>query len=272
MSAPQLHTTYIICATPRSGSHLLAEALQVTGLAGKPDEYFITNKKGQLQNVQGNIAELYGKKSLEQFRELVLSLGSTPNGVFGIILQWDYVHHIFRNFRSLPQYANLNDKALLDALFDQPKFIWLQRQNKARQAISSIKAERTGIWKMQKDSANQRQTKPEMHYDYFLIDQNVKRFENAEQAWASFFQTNKIEPLVVVYEDLAQNFEQTSLALLDFLNISRPSTIQFKERKLKKQADTLNEEWTKKYLQQKNSLRHRLFRLLRNLRFKFLPS
>ena len=32
--------SYLICATPRSGSSLLCEALRNTGLAGKPDEYF----------------------------------------------------------------------------------------------------------------------------------------------------------------------------------------------------------------------------------------
>lgn len=272
MSTPQLHTTYIVCATPRSGSHLLAEAFQVSGMAGKPDEYFITNKQGQLQNEQGNIAEIYGKKTLEAFHELVLSLGSTPNGVFGIIIQWDYLHHILRNFRSLPQYANLDDKALLDELFDKPKFIWLQRRNKIRQAISWIKARQTGVWKVQAEKSNNPQQKPELRYDYFLIEQNIKRFENAEKGWATFFQTNQIDPLVVVYEELAQNFEQTALNLLDFLNLERPENMQFKERKLKKQADTLNEVWTQKFLQQRKSVTHRLFRLARHLRFKLLPS
>jgi trehalose 2-sulfotransferase len=32
--------SYLICATPRSGSSLLCEALRNTGLAGNPDEYF----------------------------------------------------------------------------------------------------------------------------------------------------------------------------------------------------------------------------------------
>ena len=32
--------SYLICATPRSGSSLLCEALRNNGLAGNPDEYF----------------------------------------------------------------------------------------------------------------------------------------------------------------------------------------------------------------------------------------
>src|SRR5687767_6906049 len=31
---------YLVCATPRSGSTLLCEALKATGVAGRPGEYF----------------------------------------------------------------------------------------------------------------------------------------------------------------------------------------------------------------------------------------
>ena len=36
----QILTSYLICATQRSGSYLLCEALKNTGIAGKPEEYF----------------------------------------------------------------------------------------------------------------------------------------------------------------------------------------------------------------------------------------
>src|SRR5436190_15977397 len=38
------HCSYLICATPRSGSTLLCEALTNTGVAGFPKEYFETLK------------------------------------------------------------------------------------------------------------------------------------------------------------------------------------------------------------------------------------
>lgn len=34
------HRSYLICATPRCGGYLLFEALENTGLAGNPGEYF----------------------------------------------------------------------------------------------------------------------------------------------------------------------------------------------------------------------------------------
>jgi len=35
-----VNISYLICPTPRSGSTLLCEPLEGTGIAGRPDEYF----------------------------------------------------------------------------------------------------------------------------------------------------------------------------------------------------------------------------------------
>ena len=32
--------SYLVCATPRSGSTLVCQALKATGVAGNPEEYF----------------------------------------------------------------------------------------------------------------------------------------------------------------------------------------------------------------------------------------
>jgi trehalose 2-sulfotransferase len=32
--------SYLVCATPRSGSTLVCQALKGTGVAGRPEEYF----------------------------------------------------------------------------------------------------------------------------------------------------------------------------------------------------------------------------------------
>jgi len=39
------HISYLICATHRTGSTLLCEALTNTGLAGHPDEFFWTDNE-----------------------------------------------------------------------------------------------------------------------------------------------------------------------------------------------------------------------------------
>lgn len=37
---PAIRRSYLICATPRSGTNLLCEVLRATGIAGQPDDYF----------------------------------------------------------------------------------------------------------------------------------------------------------------------------------------------------------------------------------------
>ena len=39
--------SYLICATPRSGSFLLCEAMRNTGVAGSPDEYFYADEESR---------------------------------------------------------------------------------------------------------------------------------------------------------------------------------------------------------------------------------
>ena len=270
MTAP--NKSYIICATPRCGSHLLAEALQTTGIAGKPDEYFLPNKHGQLQNEAGVIAERFGEKSLEEFRQLVLELGSSSNNVFGIILHGTYLQSIINNFQNMPHYQTLNTADLFAEIFHNPKYIWIQRRDKVRQAISWLKASETGIWSQFKGAEIGLKLNKEPQYDYYIIDQYYKFFIELEKTWADFFETYQIEPFVVVYEELVEKYEQTQFELLDFLDISYDNKLVFSERMLQRQSTNSNHEWAQKYRQQKASSIHRFIRFLRYLRFKLLPD
>jgi LPS sulfotransferase NodH len=48
------HISYVICAVQRSGSFLLCEALENTGLAGNPEEYFLNVEMKQCANLCTN--------------------------------------------------------------------------------------------------------------------------------------------------------------------------------------------------------------------------
>lgn len=243
--------TYVICATPRSGSHLLAEALQNTGLAGAPDEYLLCDDDGRLQNEQDLIAERYGKMTLDEFRDLVLKLGSTPNGVCGVIIMWHYLPDILRNFRQLPQYQGLKDPELMNALLVNPKYILLIRRDRVSQAVSWARALQTGIWSQPKGITVVPKQEPRFYFR--LIDRSYERVLASEAGWAHFFKMYGVEPFQVVYEDLVEAYEQTALSVLDYLGIPYPDSLAFGERRLQKQADGLNDEWTERYTRIKHS-------------------
>ena len=69
-------TCYFICATPRSGSWLLANGIRATGIAGAPEEYF------DERNYSYWRAELDITDSSEFYQKIRIA-GTTSNGVFG---------------------------------------------------------------------------------------------------------------------------------------------------------------------------------------------
>lgn len=56
----------------------------------------------------------------------------------------------------------------------------------------------------------------------------------------------------MVYEELVDAYEETGLRILDFLDVSYPDNLVYgKDRKMKKQATKMNEEWAQKYQEMK---------------------
>ena len=112
----------MICATPRSGSTLLCEALRNTGLAGNPDEYFHVDRW----------SEKWGTSSEKDYLEKVLEHAKGDNGVWGIKVMRLY----WQNFTNLLQRAigteDLSDIELLNACFPNLHFIWMTRRDKVR--------------------------------------------------------------------------------------------------------------------------------------------
>src|SRR6266576_2724987 len=113
---------YLVCATPRSGSTLLCEGLEATGVAGRPREYFEELKETGVPRRpreyfwglrSPDVLRLVPQDSQldrrseqrpswdrdDYARHLAASLeqGTTPNGVFGAKLMWSY----FRDFIEL---------------------------------------------------------------------------------------------------------------------------------------------------------------------------
>jgi LPS sulfotransferase NodH len=72
-----------------------------------------------------------------------------------------------------------------------------------------------------------------------------------EAAWQDYFDTIDIQPMMVVYEELAEAYEETALKMLHYLDIPVPDDLVFAPRKMKRQADAFSEAWVKQYYQHK---------------------
>jgi trehalose 2-sulfotransferase len=262
-------SSYLVCATPRSGSTLLCEALANTGLAGRPREYFEALRHSGLprrprEYFEGlddpEVLDLLGEYSTldtlprrfahgeEYARYLaqVFEEGTTPNGVFGAKVMWGYLDDFVGNLREIPAYKDLPVPELLATVFPDLRYISVTRQDKVRQAVSLWKAIQNSIWGQLEGAAAPR-TGRELVFHFAAIDHLVRRIETHDEAWRRYFAENNIPTFHVIYEEFVTSYESTTLDLLRYLHIEIPEGAVFKERRMKKQADALSEEWVQRY-------------------------
>jgi LPS sulfotransferase NodH len=244
MSKPP-HTCYLICAVQRSGSTLLCEALKNTGLAGRPDEYFLCTEGYYWED--SPLAREHGVSTNVDAVSLILEHGTTPNGVYGTKVMWNYFGRAIEHLQEIPAYRGLEATQLLRALFPNLHYIWLTRRDRVQQAVSWAKAAKTGIW------ARTGEESPgiEPEFDFELIDNLVRLIDEGERGWAQFFASCGIEPLKVTYADVVGAYERTALSILDHLGVSYPRHLTFGKRKMKRQADELDARWVLMYKEAK---------------------
>lgn len=239
-----LHTSYLVCATARSGSSLLCEALSDTELAGRPWEYFYDVHepmwRGRWQVPPDAPFGDYLARALEH--------GATPNGVWAAKVMMGYLRDLTRRLHGTPRFADreLSPFDLLSQTFPNLHWVWITRRNKVRQAVSLARAVQTQAW-----WAGMPQVRsPE--YDFAEIDRLLQVVTLHEAGWQELFSAHAVTPFVVVYEDFVHGYEKTALDILDFLAIPRPAGLQLPAPKLmKKQADDLTEQWVERFLAEK---------------------
>ena len=230
--------SYFICATPRSGSTLLCEALRNTGLAGNPDEYF-----GPMHVARWN--EKWKTDTGGEYLQRVLEHGTGMNRVWGAKVMRLYWQNFLSLLRGVDGSVNKTETVLLDTFFPHLKYIFMTRRNKVQQAVSWLKFLQGSAWFWEKEDPQKLENlefKPE------VIDSFLQQTAIHESAWLDFFELAGVRPYVVVYEDFVEAYEETAQCILDYLGIECPNGLTFGERRLKKQADALSDEWVQRYL------------------------
>lgn len=235
--------SYLICATPRCGSNLLCEALENTGLAGIPAEYFWD---------EAHWTRKWGTASYTDYLHEVIKRSTTQNQVFGTKVMWGYFDAFVTRVRETSEYGRGNRSAheLLDRLFPCLRYIWITRRDKVRQAVSFWKSLQTLVW-FSKAGIDPTPPRKEPEYRFEAIDHFVQEIVMHEAAWQAYFDRHVIVPYSVIYEDLVSTYEETALKILDWLGVSNPPDLVFGPRLLQKQADDVSEIWVDRYRQEK---------------------
>jgi LPS sulfotransferase NodH len=266
---------YLVCATQRSGSTLLCEGLESTGVAGRPREYFEELKEtGVPRRPREYFWEL---RSPEVFRLLpadaqldrdsessptwsrddytvhlaaALRQGTTPNGVFGAKLMWNYFNDFMALMRGIPRLGGMGDGSLLNAAFPELRYVFVSRSDKVRQAVSMWRALQTWVWRTEEGApAGERQPERRAVYSFDAIDHLLNQLRRQEDAWRGFFFRIGQRPLALYYEDIASDLEETVGRVLDDLRIERPAQPLSLDRPMTRQSDDLSESWVQSYLE-----------------------
>jgi LPS sulfotransferase NodH len=243
--------SYFISTGPRTGGFLLAEALESTGIAGRPREYF--DPVIQAQWCAANAIE-----SDAEYYEHALPAGTTPNGVFGAKVLWHQLEHLMAKLR-LIEGRGVSDLELLRRMFPDLHYVFLTRKDKIRQAVSYDRAIRSGVWWSIPTHADGNgetaATAPALvpPFDFERIDEWVTRLTEFDSKWRRHFKWMGVEPFEVAYEDLAANYESTVRNILGYLDLPVSAGLEVAPPRLEKQADDITEEWVRRYQELKRS-------------------
>ncbi len=278
--------SYLVCATPRSGSTLVCHALTETGVAGCPEEYFEALRHSgrprrpeeyflgvEDQSIRDHLGErgigsdppprspLWSRAAYDRYLDWAFEAGTTGNGIFGAKLMWGYFGDFVSLLRNIPAHRDTPLAELLPEVFPELTFVRVVRANKVRQAVSLWKAVQTATWREDQASAKAasvedegappyrgfiEEHRPQLRFHYRAIDHLLGQVLAEEASWDAFFEHSCIEPVLVLYENFAAAYEASTLNLLDRLGLSPPDGFAFEPR-MKRQSDRVNDDWTKRY-------------------------
>jgi len=249
--------SYVIASVQRSGTHLLCSILRSTGMAGSPEEYFLS-KPGEAWEKR------WGAPSRAAYVRHILGQNTAANGVFGTVVMWSYFERMLQMLQEIPAYKTLNGAQLLAAVFCEPKYIWMRRRNHVEQAVSWAMACQTGVWAQIGEEKLQPRAVPK--FDFKVIDEWCNRIAAHEAGWENYFRENQIEPLILFYEDVAASHRAAAERVLEFLGLPFPPDLVIPPPAVEKQATRISEEWATRYLKQKRGKTGTLTRIIRRLR------
>jgi len=282
----QPQRSYLVCATPRSGSTLVCHALEETGVAGRPEEYFEALRHSgrprrpeeyfagvEDPSIRDHLGEraagseqtprspLWSRAAYDRYLEWAFEAGTTPNGVFGAKLMWGYFGDFVSLLRNVPAYRDIAIAELLPAVFPNLTFVRVVRANKVRQAVSLWKAVQTATWRENQANAKAasleddgsppyrsfiEEHRPQLRFHYRAIEHLLDQILVEESRWDAFFEHSGIEPVLVLYENFAAEYETSTIRLLERLDLSPPDDFDFEPR-MKRQSDRVNDDWVKRY-------------------------
>lgn len=235
MALPRV--SYIIASTMRTGSYLLCEGLEWTGVAGHPREIFCPERR----EMYAGEWKLPAGIAFDDFLRAAIGKGTTDNGVFGTKI---HQHHLAPLAREC---GFTGEPALvLRQLFPGAKYIHLRRRDRRGQAISWYRAEITNEWWRIRDVQQDDLTGRTPEFDAAEIRRREHELERQQRAWDVFFADGAVEVITMDYETLAAHYRDEVARALAFIGEDPDRARDLPKPRLQIQSDATTEEWRRK--------------------------
>ena len=250
--------SYLVLATQRSGSTLLAESLRATEIAGNPQEFFqnlpTTGMPPQPREWFAGVEDESILRLLDpldpgrpdtatpvEWRDHIRSSGRTPNGVWGGKLMWNQTALLVQRAAELPDRSGDSLRsAIRDVIGSEPVYVHVYRPDVVSQAVSFWRAAQTRVWQGRVDHDRDSQAA----YHAGAIAHIVKNLRCQEDSWRAWFAEENITPIDIAYPVLWRNLTAIVATVLEALGLDpklAPPPM------LERQADHRSDEWVDRY-------------------------
>jgi LPS sulfotransferase NodH len=239
-------SSYTIWFSQRTGSTLLCQALESTGIAGRPREWF---------NCPPDLLSTFKKSDHSELQEYLFKLGTTDNGIFAINHSFYEPHftqliETLRKFPACPPEA-VKRTDVWEQVFPNHRHIFMSRRNKIRLAVSWWRAIQSGEWHMP-TGEHRKPVDLSNAYSFDAINHLYMECSMREAGIQEFFTEGGIAPLNIFYEDFVQNYDMTIRTILDYLELDS-TTATIAPPALTKLADNVSDEWAQRFREERQS-------------------
>lgn len=240
----------IILSTQRSGSTMVCDDFEGTGVLGRPSEYFIN----AIENFELNNSE-NSKALLKE----VDKKGSGRNGVTSVKIMSNQIQSIIEIILDSKLISETRPDYAFKEYFQSAFFVRVNRLDKVAQAVSRLSASKTGIYHTSDRSddlkgmlgklSDQDRDESELTIEDYEIEEEIRNIEKEEKYLTALCNKLNINVVGVNYENCIdnQNYLDTIGKILGI------NSLEKKQRRLKKvsgqKTNNIIENYKKKYFQ-----------------------
>lgn len=234
--------SYRIWHANRSGSTLLCQLLEDTGIAGKPGEHFTLHGESSL-------CEKFNVTSYQDLVNQVWSIATTSNGVFADKATGSYHYHKeiiteLSKLRGIPRPENYEE--IWSDIFPKCKHIIIIRTNKVRQAVSWWKAIQDNQWHIyDTQTTRQKEDFYKDKYDVNALKHLYKESVLRDIANQEYLIKSELNFITVTYEDLVNDPLKVVHTVMEYVGLSKIDKLP--AMRLKRTANSINEEWVERF-------------------------